>query len=124
MSNRERLMELLRGDLPHFKNDLVAWHDVHLGELADHLLANGVMEIKIVPKVIRHFELNESFNDDMTCFTKKIISTVADMQDKAIVQAVVSYAQREGFTDLYLLDEEFVKTALINEAKRRKEGAE
>ena len=46
------------------------------------------------------------------------------MQDKAIFQSAVSYAQREGFTDLYLLDEEFVKTALINEAKRRKEGAE
>ena len=82
------------------------------------------MEIKISSAVMRHFELKEPFNDDMTCFKKNIISMVADMQDKAIVQAAVSYAQREGFTDLYLIDEEFVKTALINEAKRRKEGAE
>lgn len=83
-----------------------------------------MMEIKIAPAVMRHFELNESFNDNMTCFTKKIVSMVADMQDKAIVQAAISFAQREGFSDLYLLDEEFVRTALLNEAERRKEGAE
>ncbi len=44
---RERLIELLKGNLPHFTNDVASWNDEHIGELADHLLANGV----VVPPV-------------------------------------------------------------------------
>ena len=40
---RERLIELLKGNLPHFTNDVASWNDEHIGELADHLLANGVI---------------------------------------------------------------------------------
>lgn len=41
--SKERLIELLKGDLPHFSNELKFWHDEHIGELADYLLANGVI---------------------------------------------------------------------------------
>ena len=40
---RERLIELLKGNLPHFTNDIAFWNGEHIGELADHLLANGVI---------------------------------------------------------------------------------
>ena len=39
---RDKLIELLRGDLPHFENSVVPWGNKHIGELADHLIANGV----------------------------------------------------------------------------------
>ena len=54
----------------------------------------------------------------------KIQAQVIDFHDKAIYDAILDFAKREGVTDIYLLDKEFVKTALINEAKRRKGGAE
>lgn len=41
--SKERLVELLKGDLPHFSNELKFWHDEHIGEIADYLLANGVI---------------------------------------------------------------------------------
>jgi hypothetical protein len=51
---------------------------------------------------------------------RKIAIRVAKTYDKAIVDAVIDYAKNEGITDLYLLDDEFVTTALSREAERRK----
>ena len=42
MDVREKLVELLKSDLQHFQNDVKYWHDEHIGELADHLIAHGV----------------------------------------------------------------------------------
>ena len=39
---RERLIELLKSNLRDFQNDVAYWHNEHIGELADVLLANGV----------------------------------------------------------------------------------
>ena len=39
----DRLIELLKSDLPHFINDVAFWGNEHIGELADHLIANGVI---------------------------------------------------------------------------------
>ena len=44
---------------------------------------------------------------------------IVDMQDKILCDTIIAFAQEQGVTDLFLLDKEFVKTALINEAKRR-----
>lgn len=63
-------------------------------------------------------------NFDGFDFISKIQAQVIDFHDKAIYDAILDFAKREGVTDIYLLDKEFVKTALINEAKRRKGGAE
>ena len=41
-SDREKLIELLKGDLPYRSNEVAYWSDEHIGALADHLLANGV----------------------------------------------------------------------------------
>lgn len=42
MTDREKLIVLLKANLPHFSNDLAYWQDEHIGELADHLLAHCV----------------------------------------------------------------------------------
>ena len=45
MVMRDRLIELLKGNLLNFSNDVAFWHDEHIGELADYLLANGVVKV-------------------------------------------------------------------------------
>ena len=40
---KERLTELLKGGLKYNDNPLSYCHDEHVGELAEHLLANGVI---------------------------------------------------------------------------------
>lgn len=39
---RDRLIELLKGNLPYHTNEVVFWQDEHIGALADYLIANGV----------------------------------------------------------------------------------
>ena len=53
-----------------------------------------------------------------------VMAQIITSHDEAIYKAIVNYAIQYGITDIYLLDEEFVRTALINEAKRRKGGAQ
>lgn len=42
MSERERLIALLKGNLPYHSNGVAYWQDEHVGALADHLIAHGV----------------------------------------------------------------------------------
>lgn len=49
MNVRDKLVEILKGNLPHFQNDVAYWHDEHIGELADHLIANGVTVQEWIP---------------------------------------------------------------------------
>lgn len=42
MTDRDRLIELLKGNLLCHTNEVAFWHDEHIGALADHLIANGV----------------------------------------------------------------------------------
>lgn len=47
-----------------------------------------------------------------------IKAQVNNIADKAIYDAIIKYATEQGITDLFLIDEEFVKSALINELSR------
>ena len=49
----------------------------------------------------------------------KIKAKVINMADEAIYQAIIEEAKESGVTDLFLIDREFVLTALTNEMKRR-----
>lgn len=42
MTDREKLIALLKGDLPYHSNEVAYWSDEHIGALADHIIANGV----------------------------------------------------------------------------------
>lgn len=59
------------------------------------------------------------FSADLPKIEFKILAQVMDICDKVIYDAVVDFAKEAGISDLYLLDREFVRTALINEAERR-----
>lgn len=70
-----------------------------------------------------HIELENIYEvvDDYK-IRKSIVSQIVDMTDKVILETIIEFAKTAGVTDLYLLDKEFVKTALEREIARRKGG--
>ena len=49
----------------------------------------------------------------------KILATVADLQDEAMVDAIISVGKENGISDIFILDKEFVLSALRHEVERR-----
>jgi hypothetical protein len=77
--------------------------------------------------IMKHYELcsvDEKLSFTDCTYTERIWIKVVDNVDKAILETIIEFAKSEGITDLYLLDKEFVKTALEREFARRKEGAD
>ncbi len=74
---------------------------------------------------LQHIEFEKPWCDsnleNMTfSITKNIITQIVDMEEKAVVDAVIKAAEQEGVTDLYLLDKKFVLDALREKAEREK----
>ena len=55
---------------------------------------------------------------DATCYVSKIIAKVVDMQEKMVYESIIEWARENGYTDVFLIDEEFIKRALNNEIER------
>lgn len=55
-------------------------------------------------------------------YTNKILAEVIDTTDKAIVDAIVKEATAQGVNDLFLIDKEFIMSAIKHEMIRRKEA--
>jgi hypothetical protein len=70
----------------------------------------------------RENEIKE-FQDFQTSMQMKIMAQVIDTTKKAICEAIIRFADEQGMTDLYLIDEKFIKSALIHEIERTKERA-
>lgn len=83
-------------------------------------LDSGYWEI---PKVqipsqhpIEHHYMNQpviDFEDGIYKYREKIFAECLDMQEDAVVQAVVRMAKDAGVTQLWLLDKKFVLDALV-----------
>lgn len=52
--------------------------------------------------------------------TQRILAQVLDMADTEIVNAICKTAASEGVTDLFLIDKDFIMSAIRNEMARRK----
>ena len=81
--------------------------------------------MKITP--INHIKLKNIepiITTDANNFMGKIFgeihAAVINTENEAICKAIIKYAIEQGYTDLILIDEEFVKAALLNEIARRK----
>ena len=61
----------------------------------------------------------DPFKDLFERVTKCQVKAI-NMADEAIYQAVIEEAKESGVTDLFLIDKEFVLTALTNELERRR----
>lgn len=53
-------------------------------------------------------------------FCMALMAKVIDYENKVLFDAMVKYAAEQGFTYLYLIDEDFIKSAIIHEIERRK----
>lgn len=72
---------------------------------------------------MRHIHLKDpDLKVDLEHNTFEMVNRVhaeaINMQEAAIVQACIRTAQKFGITDLFLIDEQFVKDALIEKATR------
>jgi hypothetical protein len=66
----------------------------------------------------------KDFNPMQNIIEIKVNAVVADLKEQAVINAIIKYCIEQGYDDLYLIDEGFVKSAIINEIKRRKEEQE
>lgn len=64
------------------------------------------------------------FDETVWTLSGRLAAYVTDITDKAICDAIIAYAIKEGFSNLYLIDEEFVKSAITHEIIRRKGDTE
>lgn len=91
-------------------------------------MSNAVDYIQKYP--LAHIELQEKkleypFVDELefncnyvATYTRHIVAQVVDTTDRLIVEAVVNTAKEMGFTDLYILDKNFVMDALREKMER------
>ena len=61
-----------------------------------------------------------NFDETVWSFTSKLGAYVTDVTDRAIIDTIIKHATEQGFSDLYLIDEEFIKSAIVHEIQRRK----
>lgn len=77
---------------------------------------------KSFDKIKPFFDSSDLINDEIENvlrYEEKFAVKVLDMQDRALINAVIDFAVREGITDLYLIDEKFVRSALFREMELR-----
>lgn len=70
--------------------------------------------------LLKHFQIKEPAIDfDASKITRRLMAEVIDTTDAVIVTAIRKEAERQGFTDLYLIDRELVKKVIEGAAPRR-----
>ena len=76
--------------------------------------------IKYVKLANPRLEQHENLSNGMPNYNIKynIMAKVNNIADKTIYDAIIKYATEQRITDLFLIDEGFVKSALINELSR------
>ena len=77
--------------------------------------------IKYVKLANPELEHTENLWNGMPNYNIKynIKAQATNIADKTIYDAIIKYATEQGITDLFLIDEEFIKSALLNEMSRR-----
>lgn len=52
-------------------------------------------------------------------FTSDLMAKVVEYQNNVLCDAIIKYATEQGYTDLCLIDEEFIRSAIVHEIQRR-----
>ena len=76
--------------------------------------------IKIQPQVVAPWIPSGMGDDFVYRFQAAIHAKVVDLFDKEIIKAIQKYCLENGYTDLVLIDEEFIRAAIEHEIQRRK----
>ena len=70
--------------------------------------------------LLKHFQIKEPALDfDVSQITRRLLAEVTDTTDAVIVEAIRKEAERQGFTDLYLIDRELVKKVIEGATPKR-----
>lgn len=64
----------------------------------------------------------DELNNYIYSIQKNIYTTVAEEYDNVIFEKICETAKEAGFTDAYILNKEFIITAIQNELNRRQKG--
>lgn len=76
---------------------------------------------KLNPPKIEFKETTDgTYTNHIGTITAGIAARVVEKADDVIVDAIIKEAAAEGVTDLFLIDKEFIITAIKNEMVRRK----
>lgn len=76
--------------------------------------------IKIQPQVVAPGIPSGLGDDFVYRFQAAIHAKVVDLFDDEIIKAIQEYCLKNGYTDLVLIDEAFIKDAIEHEIQRRK----
>ena len=75
--------------------------------------------IKIQPQVVAPGIPSGLGDDFVYRFQAAIHAKVVNLFDEEIIKAIQEYCLKNGYTDLVLIDESFIKCAIENEIRRR-----
>ena len=76
-------------------------------------------ETKIRKDVCKTLDDGDLFNYQAS-YIEKAMARVVALEDKIICQAIIDAAEEEGFTTVFLIDKEFIISAIKHEIERRK----
>ena len=79
--------------------------------------------IKIQPQVVAPGIPSGLGGDFVYRFQAAIHAKVVNLFDEEIIKAIQEYCLKNGYTDLVLIDESFIKCAIENEIRRRESYA-
>lgn len=78
-------------------------------------------EIKIKKDVCKTLDGGDLFNYQAS-YIEKATAQVVELEDKIICQAIIDAAAEEGYTTVFLIDKEFIISAIKHEIERRKDN--
>ena len=73
--------------------------------------------ISLPPEMINK---KETSIEGIYAYTLKVAAQIVQDEDKLIYDQVFKWAKANGYTDIYLINEEFVRTAFEREIERRR----
>lgn len=70
------------------------------------------------------YDLKKAYDPETDTYElqRKLMVEFLHREDDYLAEAIIEFAKKEGVSTLYLIDKEFVVTALNNELKRRRNG--
>lgn len=86
------------------------------------------MNIPTGKPILHEIHFEKQIDDDVGCLPymleQRFAAQCADLGDKAILRAIIQAAQEDGIDVLYLLDRDFILSAIREKIEREREGKE
>ncbi len=87
-----------------------------VGRVTECLEHNGITTVTLPS----NFKIEKTEDIDCMTLTDKFMAKIIDSRDKEIIRTVIEWAKSNGFTQIELIDEQFIKAAFSAEFNRRR----